>query len=55
MTDNCEHRTLPPKVKGKLHGHLTLIVDEVVWCGKQAENVIVQTKLWGDEKPLIFR
>lgn len=55
MTDNYDHRTLPPKVKGILYGHLTIIVDEIVWCGKQTENVIVHTKWWGDDKPVVFR
>jgi hypothetical protein len=48
-------RCLPPNVDGDIIGHLTLKVDEIVWCRKTCMNTVVLVQWWGEKEPATFR
>lgn len=47
--------TLPPKVVGKVSGHLVMKVDEVLWARKPPGDVSAVVMWWGGDEPTTFR
>lgn len=47
--------TLPPKVEGRVTGHLVMKVDEVLWARKPPGEVSAVVMWWGGEEPTTFR
>lgn len=54
MTDR-NPRPLPPLVDGNVYGHLLVRIDEVLWCKKFSDEVIVLLQWWGDTDSVTFR
>jgi hypothetical protein len=50
-----EARCLPPNVDGDINGHLTLKVDDIIWCKKTCMNTVVFVQWWGENAPVMFR
>ncbi|XP_014613299.1 PREDICTED: uncharacterized protein LOC106791852 isoform X1 [Polistes canadensis] len=48
-------RSLPPMVKGKIHGYLWLIIDEVIWYKNNPRNTIILASWWGEQDNAKFR
>lgn len=46
---------LPPKVTGKVYGHLVMKVDEILWARKPPGEVSAVVMWWGGEEPTTFR
>lgn len=47
--------SLPPKVVGKVNGHLVMKVDEVLWARKPPGEVSAVVLWWGGDEPTTFR
>lgn len=48
-------RSLPPLVKGKVHGSLRLVINEVFWIRKSPGDVTVVALWWGEADNAQFR
>jgi hypothetical protein len=48
-------RCLPPNIDGDINGHLTLKVDEILWCRKICMNAVVLVQWWGENELAMFR
>ncbi|RZF35711.1 hypothetical protein LSTR_LSTR009579 [Laodelphax striatellus] len=55
MSLSTEHLSLPPLVKGTLNGHLTVKVDDLIWCRQPPGDVYVECRWWGMSNPVVFR
>ncbi|XP_015117884.1 C2 domain-containing protein 3 [Diachasma alloeum] len=48
-------RSLPPLVKGKIHGYLKLVISEVIWHRTRPGDVTVIASWWGETDSAHFR
>uniref|UniRef100_A0A1B6E377 C2CD3 N-terminal C2 domain-containing protein n=1 Tax=Clastoptera arizonana TaxID=38151 RepID=A0A1B6E377_9HEMI len=55
IQDQKNFLILPPLTSGKLHGYLTMSVDEVLWNQNFPGNVSVECQWWGDQQMIKFR
>ncbi|XP_018309103.1 uncharacterized protein [Mycetomoellerius zeteki] len=49
------NRSLPPLVKGKIHGSLKLVISEVLWIRTNPGDVTVVASWWGEHDNAQFR
>ncbi|XP_039303609.1 uncharacterized protein LOC105196912 isoform X2 [Solenopsis invicta] len=42
------NRSLPPLVEGKIHGNLSLVIDEVLWVKRNPGDITVIASWWGE-------
>ncbi|XP_054267858.1 uncharacterized protein LOC128989820 isoform X1 [Macrosteles quadrilineatus] len=54
MTDRSP-RSLPPLIEGNSYGRLSVRIDEILWCSKLTNEVIVVLQWWGDVDSVTFR
>ncbi|XP_039278797.1 uncharacterized protein LOC111044190 [Nilaparvata lugens] len=55
MSLSTEHLSLPPLVKGSLNGHLTIKVDDLIWCRQPPGDVYIECRWWGMSEAVVFR
>lgn len=50
-----QYKSLPPRVDGKIHGYLRLVVDQIIWSHKSLGNASALVCWWGENDSVQFR